>query len=208
VAGSNANSGEWPSATSVSLLERAQEKDPAAWDRFVSLYNPLVYRWCRQAGLQRADAADVGQEVFQAVSRKIDTFRCTRPTDSFRAWLRTITKNKIKDWARKRPPEVTGVADLEQRAGAEAHPYQLSDPDEAANARESRLVALRALDLLRRDFQERTWQAFTQVVMEGVRPKEVAKQLGMSVGAVYMARSRVLTRLREEFAGLLEGDPF
>jgi RNA polymerase sigma-70 factor (ECF subfamily) len=204
---SSANSGEGPSATSLSLLARAQEKDQAAWHRLVSLYYPLVYGWCRQAGLQRADAADVSQEVFESVSRRITSFRRSRPTDSFRAWLRTITKNKIKDWARKRPREVTGVAGLEQRPGAQPHRYELSDPDEASDIKETRMIALRALDLLRRDFQERTWQAFTQVAMEGARPKDVAKQLGMSVKAVYMARWRVLVRLREEFAGLLESEP-
>jgi RNA polymerase sigma-70 factor, ECF subfamily len=204
---SGANSGEGPSATSASLLARAQEKDEAAWRRLVSLYHPLVYGWCREAGLQRADAADVSQEVFKSVSRRITSFRHRSPTDSFRAWLRTITKNKIKDWARKRPREVTGVAGLEQRPGAQPHRYELSDADDTSDRKEARMIVLRALNLLRRDFHEHTWQAFTQVTMEGARPKDVAQQLGMSVKAVYLARWRVLVRLREEFAGLLEGEP-
>jgi RNA polymerase sigma-70 factor (ECF subfamily) len=205
MADSNANSGEGPSVTSLSLLARARDKDQAAWRRLVSVYYPVVYGWCRQARLQQADAADVTQNVFESVYRSITSFRHRRPTDSFRAWLRTITKNKIKDWARK-PPEVTGVAELEEHA-ARPHGHELSDSDEASDMKESRMIVLRALELLRRDFQERTWQAFMRVTMEGARPKDVAKELGMSVKAVYMARWRVLVRLREEFAGLIEGEP-
>jgi RNA polymerase sigma-70 factor (ECF subfamily) len=207
MADSIADSGEGPSVTSLSLLARARDRDQAAWRRLVSLYYPLVYGWCRQAGLQRADAADVSQNVFESVYRRLASFRHRRPTDSFKAWLRTITKNKIRDWARKRPPEATGFAGLEQRPSAPEHRYELSDADDASDKKESRLLARRALDLLRRDFQERTWQAFIQVTMEGARPKDVAQRLGISVKAVYMARWRVLVRLREEFAGLLEGDP-
>ena len=181
-----------------------RENDPAAWRRLVSLYSPLVYRWCRQAGLQRADAADVGQEVFQSVARGLAAFRHRRPAGTFRGWLRTVTKNKIKDWLGKRPGELTGVLDLEQRAGAKSHNYELPDADDSLNQREARMVATRALELIRRDFQERTWQAFEQLTLEGARARDAAERLGMSVSAVYMARWRVLHRLREEFADLLE----
>ena len=203
---SGSNSGEWPSATSRSLLVRAGENDSTAWQRLVSLYSPLVYRWCRQAGLQRADAADVGQEVFQSVARGLASFRHRRPTDTFRGWLRTITKNKIKDWRRRRPGELTGVPGLDQRPGAKSHHYELPDADESLNQREARMLVTRALGLIRRDFHERTWQAFEQVTLEGVRARDAAERLGMSVNAVYMARWRVLNRLREEFADLLEVD--
>ena len=203
---SGSNSGEWQSATSRSLLVRAGENDSAAWQRLVSLYSPLVYRWCRQAGLQRADAADVGQEVFQSVARGLASFRHRRPTDTFRGWLRTITKNKIKDWRRRRPGELTGVPGLEQRAGAKSQHYELPEADDSLNQREAQMVVTRALQLIRRDFHERTWRAFEQVTLEGARAREAAERLGMSINAVYMARWRVLHRLREEFADLLEVD--
>ena len=85
------------SVTSPTLLASVKAEDRAGWTRLVSLYGPLVYRWCRCAGLQPADAADLGQEVFCAVARNISNFRRDRPGDSFRAWLHTITLNKIRD---------------------------------------------------------------------------------------------------------------
>src|SRR5262249_48830287 len=85
------------SATSLTLLERVRRRDQAAWERLVSLYTPLVYHWCLRHGLQPADAEEVSQEVFLAVARGIGDFRHDREGDSFRGWLRTITRNKVCD---------------------------------------------------------------------------------------------------------------
>src|SRR3954469_22719157 len=88
-------------ATSRSLLERVQADDPAAWDRLVGLYAPLVYRWCRRADLPEQEIADVFQDVFQAVTMHIAAFRREKAGDTFRGWLRTITRNKVRDHFRK-----------------------------------------------------------------------------------------------------------
>ena len=94
--------------TSVTLLARVKVLAPDAWKRFVYIYSPLVYRWCCVAGFQEADAADVGQEVFQAVFKAIGTFERTGGAGSFRRWLKTITLNKCRDFARRKRPGTQG----------------------------------------------------------------------------------------------------
>ena len=95
-------SGNAPGSTSTSLLDRVKAGEAEAWERLADLYGPLVYGWCRQSGLQAEDAADVGQEVFGAVLARVERFRRDRPGDSFRGWLWTITRNKIRDHFRRR----------------------------------------------------------------------------------------------------------
>src|SRR5262245_23310499 len=102
--------------TSSSLLVRVREQDPEAWRRFVDLYGPLLLRWCCQAGLQEADAADVTQEVFRSVSVAIVDFRHDQKGDTLRGWLRTITRNKITDWARRKPPGGDGAGGSDAQA--------------------------------------------------------------------------------------------
>ena len=197
------NPSDSSSATSLSLLERVKSRDPAAWERVVAVYGPLVDHWCRQAGLQDADIADVRQDVLLAVARTIGEFRRDRPGDSFRGWLRTITRSKLTDHWRKKPAAEanTGGSDAYRQL------QQLPDDDateSVADAAESGLVYRRALALIQTDFEVRTWRAFWLVVIDGRSSTEVATELGVSVNAVYLAKGRVLARLREEFAELIE----
>src|SRR5947199_10678979 len=109
--------GELPSsATSRSLLQRARAADAGAWDRLVALYGPLVLHWCRRWGLREEDAADVFQEVFQAVAAHLAAFRRDRSGDTFRGWLRAITRNKVNDLFRRREREPAGAGGSEARA--------------------------------------------------------------------------------------------
>ena len=188
--------------TPTSLLVRARALDPAAWVRLVDLYAPLVYRWGRQAGLQDSDAADIGQDVFRAVARALPTFRNDRPGDTFRGWLRTITRNKVRDFARK--------ADAGRGVGgsnAQAVLHEIPDPagagDAPGDADEELLLLRRAVEMVLADLKEENRQAFLRVVMDDQDPADVARDLGMTVNAVYLAKSRILRRLREEFADLL-----
>ncbi len=189
-------------STSPSLLERTRAQDQAAWERLISLYTPLIYCWCRQAGLQPADAADVGQEVFRAVARKIGNFQHNRPGDSFRGWLRVITRNKVRDHLRKRAAAGVGGSD----ALRELHqvPFEEERTPETSDADEQRLVYRQALELIRAEFEARTWDAFQRVVVEGRGPADVAAELGLTLNAVYLAKSRILRRIREEFADLMD----
>src|SRR5687767_5931890 len=105
-----------PSATSLTLLEQIRNHDPRGWERFVELYGPLVYRWCRRAGLQEADVKDVGQEVFAAVTRAIGGYQ----HQCFRGWLRTITDRKVLDHVRRRAVGGDGVGGTDGQKGIEA----------------------------------------------------------------------------------------
>jgi RNA polymerase sigma-70 factor (ECF subfamily) len=187
------------------LLVRVQARETTAWERLVHLYTPLVCHWCQRAGLQPADVQDVGQEVFQTVWQHIETFRRERPVDTFRGWLRTITRHKIVDFHRRRLAAETPVGGSDALTLAQ----QVVDPDSVdadpeTDTAESALLYRRAVDLIRAEFQEKTWRAFQAVAVEGRAPREVAAELGMSVGAVYSARSHIRKRLHDEFADLLD----
>jgi RNA polymerase sigma-70 factor, ECF subfamily len=192
-----------PSATPSSLLERLRSpNDEPAWGRLLELYGPTVEGWCRRAGLPAEDADDIRQEVFRAVARGIAAFRRDRPDGSFRGWLYAITRRRLLDhWRRAgRQPRAAGGTDAQDRLlelPAEEPP---GSQDAAAAARS---VYLRCVELVRAEFEGRTWEAFWRATVDGRPPAEVAAELGMTPGAVYIAKSRVLKRLREEFAGLL-----
>jgi RNA polymerase sigma-70 factor (ECF subfamily) len=196
-------SGGGDAEPSTSLLVRVRAGDAAAWQRLVSLYAPLVYRRCRRMGLQAADATDVGQEVFVAVARSIDAFRREQPTDSFRRWLRTITRNKVMDHYRHRAGREAGAGGSEARLWLE----QLADDGRAgeetdADRDDRRLLYRRAIELVRGEFEERTWRAFLRAVVDGQAAGDVADELGMTRNAAYLAKARVLRRLRQEFDDL------
>jgi RNA polymerase sigma-70 factor, ECF subfamily len=194
-------------ATSRSLLERVRGEEADAWDRLVSLYAPLVYYWCRRWDLNEHDVADVFQEVFLSVATHIAGFQKERPNDTFRGWLRTITRNKVLDHFRRlgREPGALGVG------GTEAH-LQLTGlpapttPEAVASvdAPAERGLFYRGLEYIREEFEPRTWQAFWKTVVDGRAAKDVAVELGMSPGAVRVAKSRVLHRLRDELGDLLD----
>lgn len=192
-------------STSLSLLARAQDRDEAAWTRLVSLYTPLVERWCRRASLPHDAVEDVSQNVFVAVASYLATFSHDRGQGSFRKWLRTIARTKIADYWRTHPPGT------EPTGGSDAYGFLVEIPDQAVDewldspdSEEAGLVYRRALELIVTDFEERSWQAFWRVVVEDQRPTEVARDLGITPNAVYLAKARVLARLREEFTGLLD----
>jgi len=199
----NARQGSLDS-TSSSLLERLQSQDAQAWQRLVDLYGPLVYHWCRRHQLQAEDRADVFQEVFRAVASHITAFRRDRAGDTFRGWLLTITRNKIRDHFRRqqRHVQATGGSDALQQLAQVADP--LDDQEEAADADQQRALLRRALHLLRDEFEDRTWQAFWRITVEGQAPADVAADLCLSLNAVYKAKSRVLQRFRQELGDLLE----
>lgn len=189
--------------TSLSLLERAKCNDEQAWERIVTLYSPLVYRLCRISNIQADDARDIAQEVFRSAHRSMDRFQRDRPGDRFRAWLLTITRNKIRDYVRqrKRDPAAAGGTDMLVQI------HQIPDLDWESSTGGSEFdsrsnLAKRAITLIQGDFAERTWNAFWETTIEGRDPEEVAKQLGISKWSVYQAKSRVLRRLREELDGL------
>ena len=187
-------------STSRSLLARVHGNDAAAWDRLVALYTPLVWHWCRKMQLPRQDSADVFQEVFRAVATHIRDFHRDRPGDTFRGWLRTITRNKVHDHFRARSREPQAAGGSEARAWWARLP-EIRDTEEALEGDERRLFR-QALELIKAEFQDRTWLAFWRVVVEGKAPQTVAEELNMNPGAVRVAKCRVLHRLRLELGDL------
>jgi RNA polymerase sigma-70 factor (ECF subfamily) len=190
--------------TSRSLLDRIRANESAAWDRLVALYAPLVLHWCRSAGLQEEDGADVFQDVFQAVAGHIDGFRKEQAGGTFRGWLRTITRNKIHDHFRRRGKEPAGAGGSAAQARMAQMPAPVRPEEEGAEREAERRLFDRALELIRDEFESRTWQAFRRTAVEGRSPKDVGAELAMSPGAVRVAKSRVLQRLREELGDLAE----
>jgi RNA polymerase sigma-70 factor (ECF subfamily) len=163
-----------------------------------------VYVWCRRAGVSEPDAADVSQEVFTAVARHIADFRRDRPGDSFRGWLWTITRNKVRDhWRRVAVQAKAAGGSTALQLMHQVAESPVSEPEADGDDQPGDLYR-RALELIRSEFEERTWKAFLMVTVEGRLPADVAADLGTTPGAVYIAKSRVLKRLREEFGDLLE----
>ncbi|MBI2479964.1 MAG: sigma-70 family RNA polymerase sigma factor [Planctomycetia bacterium] len=185
-------------STSRSLIQRARQQDPEAWQRLSRLYTPLVYGWARQAGLQACDAADVVQEVFRSVFNRVADFRKDRESDSFRGWLWTITRNKIRDHFRRGRMQPQALGGSAARARVAAVPdEEWSTATLPGEDSELELVH-RALDLIRLEFESQTWQAFWKAAAEGRTSSDVAEELGISPGAVRQAKYRVLSRLRQE----------
>ncbi len=189
--------------TTSSLLERARAADPEAWRRIVRIYGPLVYGWARKAGLQPSDASDVVQEVFSAASRYLGRFRKREPGDSFRGWLWTVCRSKIQDHFR-------GLVDIPRAVGGTTANLRIQglpdsprrDDSEAGRA-ETRQLGLNALLEYRGSFEPQVWEAFWRVAVDERPPADVARELGVSVWAVYKSKSRVLHRLRRELDGLI-----
>src|SRR5262249_19849176 len=193
-------------ATSRSLLERVKADEAAAWERLVTLYAPRLFHWCRRWALREPDVADVLQEVFQAVVAHVASFRKEREGDSFRAWLRRITRNKVVDHFRRLGREPPGVGGSEAQARLARVPFP-QPPDEDGDADETaeRGLLLPALEVIRPGFEQRTWQAFWRTAIEGQLPRDVAAALSMSTGAVRVAKCRVLQRLRAELGDVMPG---
>ena len=188
-----------PSGTSSSLIDRVKADEAGAWDRLVTLYAPLLYHWCRRWKLQEEDLADVFQEVFKTLVVHLPEFRKDREGATFRGWLFTITRNKVLDHFRKRSHDAEAGGGTE--AGMKLAQIPAPGPDAAPDpeeAEEIRRLYHRGLELIRGEFEERTWQAFWRTAVEGRAPREVAVELSMTSGAVRVAKSRVLQRLREE----------
>jgi RNA polymerase sigma-70 factor (ECF subfamily) len=183
-------------STSSSLIRRVKDHDQNAWRRLVRLYGPLVDFWIRRSGLQSADVHDIFQDVFSAIANGINGFRKELPEDTFRGWLRMVTRNKVIDHFRRtaNEPSARGGSDLHAQFETIPFPDEISD-DEIDALHQLRL---RAVELVRAEFECRTWQMFWRVTVDGEPTREVAVDLEVSPSAVRLAKSRVLRRLREE----------
>jgi len=191
--------------TRPSLLLRVRNaEDAAAWGQFVEIYTPLIFGFCRGRGLQEADAADVAQEVMRAVSRSMGRFDYNPERGTFRSWLFTVTRNKFNNFLERRRNhrEADGGTTMQELIEARPCPEQ----DESWDREYRQRLFDWACAQIRGEFQEGTWQAFWRTAVAEESGEEVAQALGMSVGAVYVAKSRVRTRLRECIATVTGDD--
>jgi len=200
-------------STAPSLLLAAQEGQPDAWNRFVHLYGPLIYRWVRRSGLQSSDAADVTQDVLLSVSKDLPRFDPGQIGARFRGWLWTITRRRIVDWRRDQPAELAigssvmaAAVAVDQSPKHESQWNELSDIPPTDARIDTQTLLRRAVAIYRDRFDSKSWQAFWATVVEGRQPDEVAESLGISRWNVYKSRARILQRLRNELAGLLEDE--
>lgn len=180
--------------TRPTLLQRLPDaSDGEAWRSFVETYGPLVYRFALRRGLQPSDAADVVQEVMLKVARGIGRFEYDRSQGRFRGWLFTIAWRALIDRANrlKKRSEVSGDSI------AETTPDPAADAEALWDSEYRRSLLQRALPLVKPQFTEVTWEAFRLTALEGKTAEETAESLGISLGSIYVARSRVTTRLRE-----------
>ena len=188
--------------TPLSLLQRARANDQQAWSRLTALYRPLVQFWCRQAHCPAAEVEDIAQEVFAGVAAGLGSFHHDRAGDTFRGWLRGITRNQVLLYFRRnqRRPQAEGGSDAMGRLQDVADPLAGSAEDETQEVSQ---LYRRAVEQVRGEFEERTWQMFWRTVIEGRSPAALAEELGVTPAAVRQAKSRVLRRLKQEMGELL-----
>ncbi len=193
------------SETSASLLDRVRRSpDDDSWQRLVAIYSPLIHGWLRrEVKLDAHDADDVVQEVLAVVLRRIPEFERQR-TGSFRAWLKAITVNCLRQSIRQRQNRAVSSGDSQVAELLNA----LEDPHSQISSLWDRehdeFVMKQLLQMLRSQFAANTWRAFERVALEGVASEHVAAELGITVNAVFIAKSRVMARLRQEADGLID----
>jgi RNA polymerase sigma-70 factor (ECF subfamily) len=183
--------------TRNSLLARVQSLDDDAWQEFVDIYRPVVFRLARKRGLQPADADDLAQRVFIAVGRAIGNWQPDPDRGRFRAWLGTITRNAIINALVRRPLDIaTGGTSILEQLGE--HPAADEQARHEIDLEYRRSMFRWAAQRIRHEFGDATWNAFWLTTVDGRDIAEMAAELGKSPGAVYAARSRVMRRLRDE----------
>jgi RNA polymerase sigma-70 factor (ECF subfamily) len=190
-------------ATRHTLIAKLRDPaDAAAWREFLALYEPLVYRLARHKGLQDADARDLCQEVVRAVARAIDRWEPDPAKGSFRGWLFTIARNLTINFLTRRDRHARGSGDTDVLAVLDAVPAADPGASAAFDAEYRKRLFRWAADQVQDEFAAKTWQAFWRTGVENRPVTEVAAELGMTAGAVYVARSRVLARLRQRIQQL------
>ncbi len=184
--------------TRASLLLRLRDsEDHAAWMEFVALYEPVIYRLLRRHGLQDADAREVMQELFMAVSGSIHRWDPSRERGSFRGWLRRVSRNLVINWLKKRERNIVARGGSELLAMLEQLPDGSAPATVEFDQELRRAEFQRAAEQVRSEVQPTTWQAFWEASVVGTDTAAAAKKLGMTIGAVRVAKCRVLVRLRD-----------
>jgi RNA polymerase sigma-70 factor (ECF subfamily) len=179
-----------------------------AWREFLQLYSPLVYGFVRNRGLQDADAADLLQDVLRSVSGSIGRLDYDKQKGGFRAWLFTITRNRLSTYLSGRRATAAAGADSAIQQMLDSEPDRSGSMEEEWEREFQRQLTSKAMQTIESEFEDRTWQAFWLSAVDGVSAVDVSKTLSMSTGAVYVAKSRVLARLKTEIQRLQSEQEF
>lgn len=190
--------------TPLSLLDRLRERpDQVSWRRLVDLYTPLICTTLSRYGVADDDAEDLLQEVLGVMVREVPAFEHNGRPGAFRSWLRKVIVFRLRAyWRSRKSQPASGDSEFDTRMNELED--NASDPSRQWDQEHDAMVARRLLELLEPEFTPSTWQAFRRQVLEEARPADVATELGISVNAVLIAKSRVLRRLREEGRGLVD----
>src|SRR5262245_52382681 len=187
-----------PSITRPSLLVRIRDaSDGEGWSQFVEIYAPLVYGFVRRHGLQDADAADGTQDVLRAVARSARGLNYDPARGSFRGWLFTIVRNELSDFFKRSRKPGHGSGDTAEQDRINALPDSAIDVSTLWDQEHERRLFAWAAERVQTEVQDSTWRAFWMTAVDGRSGKEVAESLGLTVAAVYLAKSRVMARLKE-----------
>jgi len=188
--------------THPSLLLRVRNaRDNGAWNEFVEVYGPLIFSYCRLRRIQESDAADVAQEVLMRLASALRQFEYQPELGRFRDWLGTVTHRELlRFWGRQRAMQSLPESDS---AGGAPTTEDVSQWTEHFQAELLRL----SLERIRSEFTDQTWGAFQLAWFENLSPADVASKLGIGIEKVYVAKSRVLKRLRDEVLRLSEDLP-
>lgn len=186
--------------TQATLLVRIRDAhDREAWELFVDLYAPLVYGFLRKRGLQDADAADLTQDVLRQVSEKAKNWEYDPRRGTFRSWLFTVVQNRLTDHWRKESHREQGSGDTgDQQRMSEIPNEQELEASSAWDIDYERQLFHYAANVVKQDFTPATWQAFWLTAVEGTSGADAARQLNLSVAAVYLAKGRVMKRLKDQ----------
>ena len=192
--------------TRQSLLLRLEQKSDHAWREFVQIYERAIRDFCRRRGLQDADARDVTQEVLAAVDDKVAAWKHGQEHGSFRGWLFRVARNLAVSSIRRRTRQATGTGDTGMVRLLSEIPQRGGDDEDAFWLEYRRSLVQWAARRVRSDVSEQSWEIFWRTAVRGISPREVALDLGLSVGSVYTAKCRVFARLKAETAQLDDND--
>jgi RNA polymerase sigma factor (sigma-70 family) len=189
--------------TSISLIQRLRlDSSSADWNRLIAIYTPFLRSWVLRQHVGPTEVDDITQEILCVVVRELATFEHNQRIGAFRAWLRAITVNQLRIYWRQRQRQPRGEGDLQNQL------QELEDPQSGVSRlwdlEHDRHVLSRLMKQIEPEFPPDWWQAFRRHVVEGVRATEAAQELGVSVNVVLLAKSRILKRLRQEAAGIVD----
>ena len=193
--------------TRLSLVVRLKNaQDHEAWTEFTAIYEPLILRLLERNGLQEFDARDVCQQVLAAVAKDIEQWRPDGRDRSFRRWLFQIARNRVIKFLVNERKRLRGAGGSDAQVALEQKQDERESISELFEREYRQQLLMWAAEKIRAEFRESTWEAFWRSYVKGDAIADVAEQLGMSVGNVYVSRSRIVARLKTKVKEIIDDE--